>query len=112
MDSIELIAKIKNDLKDIKNYYSGKEVVNEFTNVADDQDLVNTVHLYNRFISKAPFELYDYFVMLYRKDYSLKILQGYLGVTRQTLESVLIKRFDEKLINYLVTCYKDYLTNT
>ncbi len=59
------LKQIRNDLKDIRYYYSRKEALEQGFRVVGTNDIVDKTKRYNTVIQSAPTRLYDIYVGLY-----------------------------------------------
>lgn len=94
------ITAIKNDLKDIKYYYSRKAVFDKAAPSVGSNAVIGKIAKYNEIACTASPKLYDIYVMLYVENHTQESLSELLGFTPeyiQMLNSKLVKYFQDNL---------------
>lgn len=90
---------IREDLKNIRYYYSRQAVFNKALNCVGKNTIMATIEKYNSAICSAPPRLYDLYVSLYLENNTQDSLSDKLGYTIETisrLNSQLIKFFQKE----------------
>lgn len=90
------ILDIRNDLKNIRYYYSRKEVFDDAECNVGKTKLLEKIELYNNAICLAPPRLYDLYVTLYLHNNTQESLAEKLGYTLEH-----ISRLNTQLIKFL-----------
>lgn len=90
------LENIRNDLKEIRYYYSRKEMFDESKNRVIGNSVIEKVNRYNEAIKTAPPQLYDVYIMLYVKNYTQEGLSIELNYT-----PVYIQMLNKKLLLFL-----------
>ena len=90
------LENIRNDLKEIRYYYSRKEMFDESKNRVIGHSVIEKVNRYNEAIKTAPPQLYDVYIMLYVKNYTQEGLSIELNYT-----PVYIQMLNKKLLLFL-----------
>ena len=62
------VKEIRDDLKDIKYYYSRKEKIDKASESVGANEIYKKVEKYNKAICKAPLRMYDLYVGLYQEN--------------------------------------------
>lgn len=94
------LSLIREDLKNIKYYYSRKKVFDEAFVSTGVNDVMETVNRYNNAIKSASPKLYDLYVSLYLQNHTQESLSDLLGYTPEyvhRLNKTLLKFFQSKL---------------
>ena len=94
------LATIRNDLKDIRYYYSRKKMFDEAAACTGVNDVLAKTKKYNDAVVKASPKLYDLYVSLYIKNHTQESLSNELGYTPeyiQMLNKQLLKFLQSKL---------------
>lgn len=90
------IAKIREDLKDIRYYYSRKAMFEKASASVGENSILKKIDNYNTLIRLAPPRLYDLYVSLYLENNTQESLSDKLGYSVEyisKLNSQLIKFF-------------------
>ena len=87
---------IRNDLKDIRYYYSMERLFLSGENVIRAEDVIEKVKHYNAVMSKAPAKLYAVYLGLYVNNNSQAALAEDWGYTERY-----VRRLSDKLCGYL-----------
>ena len=59
------ISQIRQDLRDIRYYYSKQKMFDGLANSVGQNDIVEKAMRYNEVVRKAPIKLYDVYISLY-----------------------------------------------
>jgi len=89
---------IRNDLRDIRYFYSRKELFNKSAEELGKHKIFTTVEKYNKAILQAPPRLYDVYVSIYwlnNSQYSLASKMQYTLEYISMLHTQLIEFFDK-----------------
>ena len=89
-------AKIREDLKDIRYYYSRKAMFEKASASVGENSILKKIETYNRLVRLAPPRLYDLYVSLYLENNTQESLSDKLGYSVEyisKLNSQLIKFF-------------------
>ena len=89
-------ATIRSDLKDIRYYYSRKEVFDNAEISVGKTSIIGKIEVYNNAICSAPPRLYDLYVSLYLQNNTQDSLSERLGYTLEY-----ISRLNSQLIRFL-----------
>lgn len=87
---------IRNDLKDIRYYYSRKAVFDNAEISVGKTSLLKKIEVYNKAVCSAPPRLYDLYVSLYLNNHTQDSLSEKLGYTFEY-----VSRLNTKLIKFL-----------
>ncbi len=87
---------IREDLKNIRYYYSRKEVFDKASISVGQNSTLETIQLYNDVICSAPPRLYDLYVSLYLQNNTQDSLSMKLGYTVEH-----ISRLNGQLVKFL-----------
>ena len=87
---------IRNDLKNIRYYYSRKEIFDKAECSVGKNCMLEKVKIYNDAVCMAPPRLYDLYVSLYLQNNTQESLSEKLGYTYEH-----ISRLNSKLILFL-----------
>lgn len=90
------LATIRNDLKDIRYYYSRKEVFDKAEYSVGKTSILGKIKKYNEAVCSAPPRLYDLYVSLYLQNNTQDSLSERLGYTFEH-----ISRLNSQLIRFL-----------
>ena len=93
MLSVETIRK---DLKDIRYYYSRKDIFDEVEYNVGKTLMLEKIEMYNKAVCSAPIQLYDIYISLYLHNNTQESLSEILGYTLET-----ISRLNSKLVKFL-----------
>lgn len=85
------LDKIREDLKEIRYYYSRKELFDEHSGCIAPNAILEKVRKYNAAVRNAAPKLYDVYICLYVKNYTQEGMGDELGYTLQHI-NVLNKR--------------------
>lgn len=96
------IEKIREDLADVRYYYSRKRVLDEAIGSVGINTVLQKVERYNIAIREAPPKLYDLYVYLYTKNYTQEGLSLEWNYTPQY-----IQQLNKKLLLFLQTQLKE-----
>ena len=92
------LNKIREDLREVRYYYTRKELFDEtFENITKNV-ILEKVYRYNDAIHFAPLRLYDLYVCLYTKNYTQTGLAIELGYTTEYIQML-----HKKLLLFLQT---------
>ena len=76
------IKEIKEELKEVKYYFSRKKVMDEsIGSIGVGKDIMKLVQKYNKLAEKLPAHLYDVYYSLYVKNYKQETLALELSVS-------------------------------
>lgn len=87
---------IRQDLKNIRYYYSRKKLFDEGFQSTGMNEIVETVERYNDLIKSAPPKLYDLYVSLYLRNHTQESLSDELGFTPEYIQML-----NKKLLKFL-----------
>ena len=87
---------IRNDLKDIRYYYSRKSVFDNAESSVGKTFMLKKIEIYNKAVCSAPPRLYDLYVSLYLENNTQDSLSYKLGYTFEY-----ISRLNKKLLEFL-----------
>lgn len=90
------LNKIRNDLKEIRYYYSRKEFFDESNREVIGNSVLEKVKRYNETVKSAPPRLYDVYIMLYVRNYTQEGLSEKLGYS-----PVYIQMLNKQLLLFL-----------
>ena len=90
------LTTIRNDLKDIRYYYSRKEVFDKAENNVGKASILSNIEQYNSAVCSAPPRLYDLYVSLYLQNNTQDSLSEKLGYTFEY-----ISRLNTQLVKFL-----------
>lgn len=90
------INQVREDLKEIRYYYSMQELFDSAANTVKPVAILNKVERYNAAIKAAPARLYILYISLYVKNNTQAALADEWGYTREY-----IKEINQKLVEYL-----------
>ena len=93
---MKTLNKIREDLKDIRYYYSRKEVFEKVSDSVGENKILEKLEIYNNAIRKAPPRLYDLYVSLYLENNTQESLANRLGYTIEY-----ISRLNSQLVKFL-----------
>lgn len=92
---------IRNDLKDIRYYFSRKEVFDKALDSVGKSVIIEKIDKYNEAIKTAPPRLYDLYVSLYLNNNTQESLADKLGYTLEH-----ISRLNSGLVKFLQKTFK------
>ena len=93
------LAEIREDLKDIRYYYSRQNVFEKVETCVGRNTILNKIEKYNDAVCSASPRLYDLYVSLYLQNNTQESLSDKMGYTTETisrLNSKLVKFFENK----------------
>ena len=90
------LNQIREDLKDIKYYYSRKIVFEEAFQSTGRSSVLDKVVEYNEIIRTAPARMYDLYVSLYIKNHTQESLSDELGYTPEYIQML-----NKKLLKFI-----------
>lgn len=90
------IDQIREDLRDIRYYYSMQELFDKASSKVRPVAVLNKVQQYNEIIKNSPARMYIIYVSLYVQNNSQTELADQWGFTREY-----IKELNQKLVEYL-----------
>ncbi|MBR1890414.1 MAG: hypothetical protein IJ817_01850 [Clostridia bacterium] len=90
------LNEIREDLKNIKYYYSRKKVFEEAFQATGRSDVLDKVAEYNEIIRSAPARMYDLYVSLYIKNHTQESLSNELGYTPEYIQML-----NKKLLKFI-----------
>ena len=96
------LTTIRNDLKDIKYYYSRKALFDKAFEYTGENDVIKKVERYNDVMRLAPPKFYDLYYSLYIMNHTQESYSDELGFTPeyiQMLNKKLLKFLQTKLVN-------------
>ena len=93
---MKTVAEIREDLKDIRYYYSRKKMIDEAFRVVGTSSIVDKVNKYNAAVMKAPARLYDLYHCLYVRGLTQDAFSIELNYTPEFVHVLSVQ-----LINYL-----------
>ena len=102
------LATIREDLKDIRYYYSRQKVFDKALISVGENIISAKIKRYNDAIRQAPPRLYDLYVSLYLENNTQDSLSEKLGYTVETisrLNSQLVRFFQKTLVGEEVWFY-------
>ena len=91
-------AKIREDLKDIRYYYSRKAMFEKASASVGENSILKKINDYNALIRLAPPRLYDLYVSLYLENNTQESLSDKLGYSVEY-----ISKLNSQLINFFKT---------
>ena len=80
------LKKIREDLREIRYYYSRKEMFDEAFRQVASNAVSEKVRRYNEAVKTAPPRLYDMYISLYVKNYTQEGLSIELGYTPEYIQ--------------------------
>ena len=97
------VKEIRNDLKDIKYYYSRKDKIDKASQIIGANGIYAKVEKYNKAICEAPLRMYDLYIGLYKDNKTIMDLANtisysfeYVAKLNQKLVKYFEKYFNEK----------------
>ncbi len=96
------LDKIREDLKEIRYYYSRKELFDEHSGCIAPRAVLEKVRRYNEAVEKAAPKLYDAYICLYVKNYTQEGMGNELGYTLQHINAL-----NKRLLLFLQNELKD-----
>jgi hypothetical protein len=92
------LDKIREDLREVRYYYTRKELFDETFKSISTNVILEKVYRYNEAIRSAPVRLYDLYVCLYTKNYTQAALAVELNYTTEYIQML-----HKKLLLFLQT---------
>lgn len=92
------LDKIREDLREVRYYYTRKELFDETFKSISTNVILEKVYRYNEAIRSAPVRLYDLYVCLYTKNYTQAALAIELDYTTEYIQML-----HKKLLLFLQT---------
>ena len=92
------LDKIREDLREVRYYYTRKELFDETFKSISTNVILEKVYRYNEAIRSAPVRLYDLYVCLYTKNYTQAALALELDYTTEYIQML-----HKKLLLFLQT---------
>lgn len=74
------LKQIRQDLRDIRYYYSKQKMFDGLVNSLGQNDIVERAAIYNKAMQKAPIKLYDVYISLYINNNTQETLAFDWGV--------------------------------
>lgn len=93
---------IRSDLKEIRYYYSRKEMFDEAFKCMGQSDIVEKAEKYNNAVKSAPAKLYDLYFSLYIKNNTQESLSNELCYTPEYIQML-----NKQLLKFLQTKLKE-----
>ena len=100
---MKTIEKVREDLRDIRHYYSKIEEFEKISKVIGSPLSLTMVESYNKKILNAPIRLYDLYVSLYLRNNSLMVVAedwgysvGYVKVLNKQLYDFFVEEFQKE----------------
>ena len=90
------VATIRKDLKDIRYYYSRKEIFDKAEYCVGKNEMLKKIDIYNKAVCLASPQLYDLYVSLYLHNNTQESLSEILGYSFEY-----ISRLNTKLVKFL-----------
>jgi hypothetical protein len=81
------LANIREDLKEIRYYYSRKELFDSAFKQVASNAVLEKVRKYNAAVNIAPPRLYDLYISLYIKNFTQESLAADLGYTTEYIQT-------------------------
>lgn len=92
------LAKIREDLKNIRYYFARKDMFDRVSISVGENSILEKINTYNSIVRNAPPRLYDIYVSLYLENNTQESLSDKLGYTIEyisKLNSQLVKFFQK-----------------
>lgn len=99
---IMTIKTIRDDLKNIRYYYSRKDIFDQATSAIGKNAILKTIALYNEAICLATPRLYDLYVSLYLQNNTQESLSNKLGYSIEH-----ISRLNKQLVEFFQQYFKE-----
>ena len=80
------LKQIRQDLRDIRYYYSKQKMFDGLANSLGQNDIVERAAMYNKAIQKAPIKLYDVYISLYINNNTQETLAFDWGVSSEYIK--------------------------
>ena len=96
------LPKIRSDLKDIRYYYSRKEMFDKAFQVTGANEIIAKVQIYNSAVKSASPKIYDIYVSLYLNNNTQEALSAELNYTPEYIQML-----NKKLLKFLQENIKD-----
>lgn len=90
------LKQIREDLKEIKYYFSRKELLDQAIQVSGKNKFLSKIEMYNKAMESAPPRLLDIYYSLYIKNHTQESLSCELGYTTEY-----IYLLNRQLLQYL-----------
>lgn len=90
------LNQIRNDLKDIRYYYSRKELFDKSFEDTGKNHILETVQKYHNAVLSAPIKLYDLYTSLYINNNTQEVLAEDLCFTPEY-----VQKLNKKLLKFL-----------
>lgn len=91
-----MVTDIREDLKNIRYYYSRKDIFDKATSAVGKNSILEKIALYNEAICLASPRLYDLYVSLYLQNNTQESLSDKLGYSIEH-----VSRLNSQLIRFL-----------
>ena len=95
------LSVIREDLKEIRYYYSHRDIFEKASRHIGEHACIEKINKYNNVVRFAPARLYELYVSMYLENNTLESLadkEGYSYVHIQRIHGQLVKFFQEKLV--------------
>lgn len=94
---MKTISAIRNDLKDIKYYYSRKSLFDKAIVITNGNEIVDKVSEYNNAMKNATPRLYDLYYSLYIINHTQESYSNELGCSQEY-----VQRLNKQLLKFLI----------
>ncbi len=95
------IDDIRNDLRDIRYYYSRKKMFEEASTCIGTNVILEKIDTYNSVVRNAPPRLYDLYVSLYLNNQTQESLSEHLGYAVEY-----VSRLNSQLVRFFLKEFK------
>ena len=85
------LNQIRQELKDIRYYYSRKNVIDKCFEDVGKSNIINVVNKYHNAICSAPIKLYDLYVSLYVNNNTQEVLADDMSYTPEYIQKQHVK---------------------
>lgn len=92
------ISVVRNDLKDIKYYYSRKNLFDKAVAATNGNEIVDKVNTYNEIMKSATPRIYDLYYSLYVINHTQESYSNELGCTPEY-----VQRLNKQLLKFLLS---------
>ena len=92
------ISAIRNDLKDIKYYYSRKALFDKAIVATNGNEIVSKVNTYNELMKSASLRIYDLYYSLYVINHTQESYSDELGCSPEY-----VQRLNKQLLKFLLS---------
>lgn len=92
------ISVVRNDLKDIKYYYSRKNLFDKAVTITNGNEIVDKVNTYNEIMKSASPRIYDLYYSLYVINHTQESYSNELGCTPEY-----VQRLNKQLLKFLLS---------